>query len=310
MRGYGVSTTVAPAGQQITRAHFLDSNENTVTAGYFETMGIDVLAGRALLERDTPADQPVPPVNVDVNQVFARRFFPNSNSLGRSFGTGAAGVARANYRIVGVVSDAKYRSLREPLVPTFYVAESLDGYLDSSIVLNVRTRGRPDSILEPVRKALAATDPTLAFREVHTMDDEVDASLSPDRLVAILASIFGSVAVLLAGVGLYGVFASALIQRRREIGVRMALGARPRHIGRLFGSEALVMSAIGIALGLGAALAAGPAIRSLLYGISPEDPASLAAAALFVVLVAAMGTAGPARRAVLIDPAAALRQDN
>jgi ABC-type antimicrobial peptide transport system permease subunit len=90
----------------------------------------------------------------------------------------------------------------------------------------------------------------------------------------------------------------------------MALGARPRHIGRLFGSEALVMSAIGIALGLGAALAAGPAIRSLLYGISPEDPASLAAAALFVVLVAAMGTAGPARRAVLIDPAAALRQDN
>ncbi len=214
-------------------------------------------------------------------------------------------MVKADDAIVGVVSDAKYRSLREPFSPILYQAMGVS----DSVVLNVRTRVQPDAIFQPIRKALASIDPTLALLEVHRMDEEVDASASSERLLAAGASIFAGLAALIAVVGLYALLTYAVAQRQREIGIRMALGADAMDIAALTFRQTLGIAFSGIVVGLGGALAAGPLIRSLLYGVSPQDPASLATAAVFAILVAAVATAIPTVRAMHVEPADALRKE-
>jgi predicted lysophospholipase L1 biosynthesis ABC-type transport system permease subunit len=242
---------------------------------------------------------------VVVNQAFAGRFFPDTSPVGKRFGPGLESVASGKYEIIGVVSDAKYRSLREPIVPTFFTLETdFDQF-----VLNVCTRMRPEAVIEPVRKTLASLDPGLPFLEVHTLAEEVDRSMAGERITASLASLFGGIAALLVGVGIYGLLAYVVTQRRREIGIRMALGAQSVDVLELIAGQTLAMTAAGIMLGLGAALVAGPGIRSLLYGVSPQDPKSLAAATMFVVVVATLATIFPAIRATRVDPTVALRYE-
>jgi ABC-type antimicrobial peptide transport system permease subunit len=149
----------------------------------------------------------------------------------------------------------------------------------------------------------------LSFLEVHTMAEEAEISMAPERTTAALASLFGGVAALLVGVGIYGLLAYVVTQRRREIGIRMALGAQPTQIGKLMARQVLGMTIIGTLGGLGAAFAAGYTLRSLLYGISPQDPESLVAAVVFVALTAAAGTILPAVRATRVDPMVALRYE-
>lgn len=304
MRGSGLKTTVAPKGQRITPSDSLTVSINDVSVDYFRTLGMQILAGRGLMNTDSPT---IKPVRVVVNNAFARRFFPGADPVGKLFGgTEGQGVAGGSYEIAGVVSDAKYRSLREPMTPTFYTPSRQSGFFQ----LLVRTDGRPESLIKPIRQALASLDPALPFSEIHALSEELDSSMAGERMTAALASIFGVVAALLTGVGVYGLLAQVVIQRQREISIRMALGARPGDIARLFGRQALVMVASGVILGLSGALLAGPWIRSLLYGIAPSDPTSLGAAAAFVVLVAGAATAIPTMHAVGIEPATALRQDN
>jgi predicted permease len=306
MRGTGLAMTVAPAGQRITPADFLNTSLNSVSPGYFDTMGMHILVGRALIASGASEPKHVGPVMVVVNQAFLQRFFPNTQPVGVLFGQGVAGeVASGKYEIVGVVSDTKYRSLRAPVVPTFYTC----GTDFDEFVLNVRTRTRPEAIIEPVRKTLASLDPGLPFLEVHTMAEEVDNSMAGERIAAALASLFGGIAALLVGVGIYGLLAYLVMQRRREIGIRIALGAQSVDVLELIARQTLAMTAVGIMLGVGAALVAGPGIRSLLYGVSPQDPKSLVAAGMFVVLVAALATVFPAIRATRVDPMAALRYE-
>jgi len=247
----------------------------------------------------------VRPVKVVVNQAFQLRFFPNTQPLGKLFGGGPGDVATGKYEIVGIVSDAKYRSLRAPVVPTFYIPE-ID---PDEFVLNVRTRTRPEAIIAPVRKTLASLDPGLPFLEVHTLAEEADITMGGERITAAFASLFGGIAALLVGVGIYGLLAYVVTQRRREIGIRMALGAQTAHIGKLIAGQTLAMTAAGTISGLGAAFVAGHAIRSLLYGISPQDPKSLIAAVIFMALTAAAGTIFPAVRATRVDPMVALRYE-
>jgi len=297
MRGSGMKTTIAPEGQSTTPADFLNTSLNGVTPEYFETLGIPIVAGRALAETDREAK----PIRVVVNQAFARRFFPGVDAVGKRF----AGSMQPSYQIVGVCADAKYRSLREPMIPTFYTLS-----VNSSFVLQVRTRMLPESVEQPVRQALAALDPALPFVEVHTMAEEVETSAAAERLTASLASIFAVLAALLVAVGIYGMLAFAVAQRRREIGIRMALGARPARIGRMIGVQALALAAGGAALGIAAIVPVARWIRSLLYDVAPSDSASLAVAALFVLAVAAMAALMPAVRAATTEPAAALRDEN
>jgi len=304
MRGRGIGMTVAPVGQQPSPADFLSTNLNVVSEEYFTTMGIRLVAGRHFTGADHPK---VKPERVVVNQAFVRRFFPNVDPLGQEFGAGPPQRAvERMFEIIGVVSDAKYRSMREPMMPAVYqLSHTFD-----SFVLHVRTRGRPVSIIQSVRQALTALDPAVPFVEISTLAEDVDASTAGERLTAALASIFGSIAALLTAVGLYGLLAYVVAQRRREIGIRMALGAQTVNIGVLVGRQALAMVTGGLVLGLGAAMAAAQWMRSLLYGVAPSDPRSLAAAAIFVALVAAVAIAIPVARATHTEPAAALRREN
>jgi predicted permease len=296
MRGSGLKMSVLPEGRPITEADSLNTSVNTVSPEYFDTMGIHILAGRGFQDSDRSAK----PARVLINETFAQAFFPHVDPVGRRLWNGLGTL----WEIVGVVSDAKYRSLREPMTPTFYNLGS-----DDIFILIVRTRMRPDAVIQPVRRELAALDPALPFIEIHTLAEEVDSSVAPERLTALLASLFGLLAAVLAALGIYGLLSYAVAQRRREIGIRMALGAQPSDIAQMIGRQSLTMVTVGAAAGLVAAWEAAPAIRSLLYGVAPSDGVALGAAAAFVLVVSALATAIPAGRATRVEPAAALRDD-
>jgi putative ABC transport system permease protein len=306
MRGSGLLMTVAPAGERITSRDFLDTSVNRVTPGYFEALGLRILSGRDFSPADGPGPDPQMPTKAVVNQAFVERFFPSGSVLGRRFGRGATGIATGQYEVVGVVTEAKYRTLREPIVPTFYTPQTEF----SSFVLNVRTVRQPATVIDPVRKIWEAVGSSVPLLEIHTMAEEVDQSTSNERFTAQVASLFGGVAMFLVGVGLYGVLAYFVGQRKREIAIRMALGGNRGAISLLILRQTLSLLAAGIALGVVTVLLAGPSYRSLLYGVSPLDLPSLAISALFVVIVGMFAIARPVYRATRIEPGAELKDDN
>jgi predicted permease len=307
MRGHGMFANIAAAGHRVGKAEFMATAANNVSPDYFATMRMHILAGRDFTPADIPKPGQTAPVRAVVNEMFVRRFFPGVNPLGRQFGTPMeGGMVKGTSEIIGVVSDAKYRSLKEPIRPmSFGLERNFD-----SFVLYVRTQMRPEQIIEPVRKATAAVAPGLPFLEVNTLAHEVEESTAPERITATLASMFGGLATLLAGIGMYGLLAYAVTQRRREIGIRMALGAQSSNVAGLIMRQTFAMAAIGIVAGLAAAMITGPAMRSLLYGVSANDPNSFIAAAFFVAVIAAAATALPVLEATRVQPAETLRAEN
>jgi predicted permease len=305
MRGTGVKTTFGAAGTRINATEFLNSSTNAVTPDYFAAMGIHVVAGRDFNWFDRAGRVPRGEI---VNQMFARHFFPGRNPIGARFGgAGPGGVAKADYEIIGVVSDAKYRSLREPVPPTVY-SPAADGF-DSEFILHVRTPLRPEAMIAPVREALRSLDPEMPIVEVRTLREEVEASLWQERLLAWLSAIFGAIAALLASIGLYGTLDYAVKCRTREIGVRMALGARPLRIVGLLSGEVLLLTGSGVAVGLCAYAATAIWIRSVLYDVRSWEPMVVVSVVTLVGLVAAIAAAPAAWRAVRTDPARALRAE-
>ncbi len=305
MRGTGVKATFGAAGTRIGPADFLNSSLNEVTPDYFDTMGMHLVSGRAFnwFDRDSGT-----PRKVIVNQAFVRRFFPGKNPLGERFGfPGAGGIARADSEIIGVVSDAKYRSLREPIPPTVY-NPVVDGF-DSAFILHLRTPESPESMFAPVQKMLRSLDAEMPIVEMQTLRQEVEASLWQEYLLASLSAVFGALAALLASIGLYGALDFAVKSRTREIGVRMALGARPTRIIGLFSRETLLLTAAGLTLGFGAYAVAAVWIRRVLYEIRPWEPLAVLAVAVLVGLIALIAAAPAAIRAARVDPASALRAE-
>jgi predicted permease len=304
MRGTGVKATFGVAGSLIGSGDFLNSSLNGVTPGYFATMGMRLLAGREFdwFDRDASGT----PRKVIVNQTFARKFFPGLSPLGRRFGGAELnGIASHDFEIIGVVTDAKYRSLREPVPPTVY-NPVVDGF-DSAFTLYVRTEHAPQMMVAPVREVLHSLDPELPLIEVQTLRDEVEASLWQERLLALLSTIFGAIAALLASIGLYGALDYAVKSRTREIGVRMALGAQPQRIVGVFSREAFLLTASGLAVGLGAYAAAAAWIHRVLYDLRPWEPAAILWVVFLIGLIATVATAPAVYRALRIDPASALR---
>ena len=304
MRGRGVAWTVAPAGETITPAHLLATMGNTVSPDYVETMGMRVVQGRSFTVSDRDALQPDSVVPTLVNQAFAARFFPKGNPLGQHFGPPANGVGSSRYVIVGVVSDAKYRSLREPVPLTFFTLGSPSG----TFVLNVRTSSPPRTILEPVQKALASIDPSLSFREVHTLDAEVNASMANERLMAVVVSTFAICAAVAAVAGIYGLMAYLAALRRREIAIRMALGATSTNIVQLMTRETLVVVLVGIVIGLAASRALASVLQPMLFNTSAASPVTAVVTAAVVLVAALVATAGPIGRVASLAPAQVLRE--
>jgi predicted permease len=283
------------------------SNFNAVTPGWLSSFGTKILAGRDVSEADRGATARV----ALVNQAFAVKFLGGANPIGHTVQVDPGGRKdQAPLEIVGLVADAVYRSVREPIPPTIYVPlEQFDELRPpTSVGVSVRaTAGSPALLARSVASAVADVNPDLALT-FRPLADQVNASLTQERIVAVLAGFFGALAMLLAGLGLYGITSYAVSRRRTEIGIRMALGAPPRGVIRLILSRVGVLVAAGIVVGTGVSLWASKFVATLLYGLEPRDPTTLAGAAL--MLAAIGGAAGwlPAWRASRIDPAEVLRE--
>jgi ABC-type antimicrobial peptide transport system permease subunit len=209
--------------------------------------------------------------------------------------------------VVGVAQDIKYRSLTEDPRPFYYLP--LSQSYGPSMTLVVRAAGDPRAMLAPVRQAVAALDPRLPLFDVKTMTEHLGIALFPARLASSVLGAFGLLALLLAAIGLYGVVAYAVSQRTREIGLRIAIGARPVDVLRLVVGQGMRLALIGMMLGMAAALAVTRLITNLLFGLSPTDPVTLLGIALLLALATLLACWLPARRAASVDPMVALRHE-
>jgi predicted permease len=269
---------------------------------FFETMGIPLMAGRVF----TPQDFSLPPDSqwrpAVINESFARSFFKDQNPIGRRIsGVGHQGTS---HEIVGVVGDTKFRTLRSEIAPTLFIPAG-----GGEAVFEVRTAVDPRTIIPAVRSTVSQLDNNLPMLSIKTESDQIERSLFQERLIARLSSFFGGLSLLLACVGLYGLLSYEVTSRRREIGVRMALGARPPDILRLVVSQGVGLSAGGAILGILAALGATRFLASLLYGVHPFDPLTYATVAVILGVVALVACFLPARRAMRVDPIVTLRYE-
>jgi predicted permease len=306
MERIGFKTSAAVAGQVIATSSFLNTSLNIVSSNFFDTMSMPILDGRSLTSADSIDKPPAPVV---INEAFARNFFPGQNPIGKTFGSGAPGqTAGADDRVVGIVGDSKYRSLREPLLPIFYSPMQLRTY-EGTQQLYVRTLGPPEQIIAAVRNTLTQLDPRLPFSEIVTMREQVSASLWQERLLAVLAAVFSVVSILMAATGLYGLLAYDVAQRTREFGIRIAVGAQRGSVAALLLRDLLRIALPGAAAGVLLCVMLSRLVASSLYGVRPSDPVSFTAALLLVGAIAAAASFLPVWRTVHINPAAILRDE-
>lgn len=273
-------------------------NLNVVEHQYFETMRIPVVDGRAFESRDAAGSAPV----AIVNDVLAQRYFG-----GRAVGRRLRDARGSNMQIVGVVRTGKHRSIQEPPLPVVFYPFA-QSYMPR-MTLVARTSGDAAQQADAVRQAVRDTHGSLAVFRVMTLSAHLTEVLGGERLTAALVGSAGLMALVLAIVGVYGVIAYGVVRRRKEIGVRIALGARPLDVVRLVVSEGLRVTLAGIVLGVAAALGATHLLASMLYGVEPWDAGTFVAAAVVLSLIAMLAAWAPAQRAVRLDPVAALRQE-
>jgi len=285
----------AAAGRAVPEVKF-----NAVSANYFSVLGIRLRQGRVFAEADQRAGEPV----VVVSEPFAARFFPGSPALDRTVRIGDGdGVP---HRIVGIVDHVVNSSISEEREPYFYLPYWRGAYGTETTFL-VEAAGNAALLVAPVRAALRAINPQFDPRLVATLDELVGYSARAFRWTALLAGVLGAFGLLLTAIGVYGAVALNTTRRTREIGIRMALGARRGQVLGLVMKEGVRLAVVGLAVGIPAALACARLLSSLLFGVSPGDVASFAGAALVVLLIVALATYLPARRAVRVTPSTALR---
>ncbi len=284
---------------------------NGVGSGFFETMGIPILSGRAIDPRDTLNG---PPAAV-VNQEFARHFFHQENPTGETF----TDLSNVTYRIVGVCADVLER-WRDSLKPTFYsrMLQAPRTGVTFEVKIAGDEAGAMREVVKQIRQRVRFIDSDLAITDVRTQTQQIEDTLSLERLLASLAAVFGGLALILASIGIYGVMAYAVARRTNEIGIRVALGAKPGQVAWMVLRETLALAAAGVAIGVPAVLALSPVLDHVLapawtdnfaYGLRPNDPATIGAAVLALAAVGFVAGYFPARRAARVDPMTALRRD-
>jgi putative ABC transport system permease protein len=270
-----------------------------VSPDYFATMGIQLVRGRAFSDRD---DEDAPPVAI-INETMAQRFWPNEDALGRRL-TSYGGLSR---EVVGIVGDVKTRDLAENAGPQLYTPFVQTPWPFLAVV--ARTTGDPVGLAATLRQAISGVDHDLAAGDVRTIDDYLAQSVATPRFNAILIAGFALLALFLAGCGLYGVMSYAVVQRSREIGIRMALGAQPGDVRGMVVSQALKMGLAGLGVGLAGAFAATRLLDTVLFGVGPSDPATFATVCSLLLGVVLVAAYVPARRATRVDPMVALRAE-
>jgi putative ABC transport system permease protein len=271
-----------------------------VSPGFFDTMHIRLLAGRDFTARDEAQGSTA----VIVNEAFARQYLPRENPLGRRFEKVGDDGHPTPQEIVGVVRDAKYNDLREPNGPT--VHEPMHGVVG---MMEVRTEGNPLAIAATIRQAIRRVNPALGISTMMLQSTRIDNALLRERLMALLAGFFAIVAVVLAAIGLYGVLSYSVVRRTKEIGIRVALGARQLGVVRLVISDVMLVIAIGLAIGIGGGFALGRFVSALLFEVKASDFWSLALPLACFLLASALAGLPPAFRAARVDPIVALREE-
>jgi predicted permease len=283
-----------------------DTKVHSVRENFFNTMEIPLLMGRGLTEQD---DARAPRVAV-VNQAFVKAHFANENPIGKRFGFDAA--KQNDIEIVGVARDAKYTSQRDRIQPTVYQSWRQVLRRMTFATFEVRTAGDPAASIAGIRQAMREVDSNLPLSDVRTQVQQADDILSMERMFAKLLTLFGLIAQQLSAIGLYGVMAYVVSQRTHEIGIRMALGADRRKVLMMVVRQGMVLTAIGIAIGLIAAYVLTKYLESLtsmLFGVEPRDPWTFAAIGILLSVVALIACLVPARRATKVDPLRALRYE-
>jgi predicted permease len=274
-------------------------NTNVIGLNFFNTMRIPIVAGRDFNAQDREGGPSV----VIVNEELARRYF-GGNAVGKRLKMGSDAPFR---EIVGVARTAKYRNLREQSLPFIYIP--LGQEHQSGMTLMVRTAGDPTALVGAVRNEMRVLNKDVPLFSVQTMTQRIGGQLAADRMIAVLLSIFGGGALLLAAIGIYGVMGYSVARRTREIGIRIALGAERRDILKLIVGQGMVLVLIGAGIGLALALALTRVVKSLLFGIGATDPLTFTVVVLVLVGVALLACYLPARRATKVDPLVALRYE-
>lgn len=276
---------------------------HSASDGLIETLGIPLIAGRTFEARDIrPGSE-----STIVDELFVRKYFPDQNPIGRRFGLGRDN--NNNHEIIGVVKSSRYNSLRRDLSPTVY-RPILPG-ADTGRAIHFVTRSGIDArdLANSIRRAALEVDADVPVDEIRTQTALIDRMLRTDRLLSILSTAFGAIALVLAGVGLAGLLAYAVARRTNEIGIRMALGAAPGDVVRMVLSDSMWLVVAGILLGLPCAYAIGQVLKGFLFGLQPVDPLAAGTALVTLAIIAAIAAWLPARRAASIDPMSALREE-
>jgi putative ABC transport system permease protein len=277
---------------------------NPVSDGYFQTLEIPIRAGRDFDLRDREHSARV----AIVNEAMATKFFGTPDAVGRRFQTQEGSSWSQPVEVIGVVGTTKYHSMRDSAQPIVYYPRKQVSAAAQRMSLEVRGSGAATSLVPSITKAIARINPRITL-DFTTLERQVTESLTLSRSIAMLSGFFAGLAVLLATIGLYGIMAYNIARRRNEIGVRIALGAEQSRVVRMVLREVATMVTAGVVLGVALSLGATRLVVSLLYGMTPTNPATLGASAAVLVAVGLAAAALPAWRAAKLDPVAALREE-
>lgn len=287
---------------------------NAISPGYFAALSVPILAGRDFTKKDVDMVQHGPiadnfsPTVAIINEKFAKKYFAGRNPIGLHIGLGSDPGTKTDMQVVGVVKDIKYTNLRDE-IPEQAFLPYLAQRRTSGMTVYLRTTVDPTQLMNEARRRVARLDPNVPVYGMRTTDEQIDKSLRTERLVASLSSVFGALATLLAVIGLYGVMAYTVSRRKREIGIRMALGAIQGRVIWMVMKEVILLVAIGVLIAVPAAVALSGIVRNQLFGLAPHDPVTLASSTVVLVFVACLAGFIPALRASKIHPTQALRYE-